>query len=321
MMAALSWLGKHATAALAAGVFLGLAAPWVAAQAKPLLVPAIVVMLTMSLLRLDPSAVAAAVRAPRRVLPAVGFVLLVSPLIGYAAAKALGLSHGIATALVVWSASPPLISVPAIATLVGLDGALALTVTTAAGLFVPVTLPPLVFALIGLELEIGPAALALRLALLLAGSALAAALVRRLAGPVRLQQHAAAIDGAFVLVMLLFAVAVMDGVTAAAAADPWRVAGLVALVFAAALAMQAIGWLTFRRLGPRTAGTLALVAGNRNMALVLGAAPAAFEPDTFLYLAVLQFPIYLLPALLRPVYRRMSGRDGGQGWRGRPNRR
>lgn len=316
MMAILSWLGKRGTATLAAGVFVGLAVPGLAAQAKPLLVPAIVVMLTMSLLRLDPAAIGRAVRAPRQVLPAVGFVLLVSPLIGYAAAETLDLDHGIATALVVWSASPPLISVPAIATLVGLDGALALTVTTAAGLFVPVTLPPVVLALIGLELEIGPVALALRLALLLASAALAAAVIRRLAGAARLQRHAAAIDGAFVLVMLTFSVAVMDGVTQAAAAAPWRVAGLLALVFAAALGMQAIGWLAFRGLGPRTAGTLALVAGNRNMALVLGAAPAAFEPDTFLFLALLQFPIYLLPALLRPLYRRASG----QGWSDGQNR-
>ncbi len=54
----------------------------------------------------------------------------------------------------------------------------------------------------------------------------------------------------------------------------------------------------FRPTGARNAATLALVAGNRNMALVLGAAPAAFEPDGFLFLAMLQFPIYLLPALL-----------------------
>lgn len=317
MMGILAWFGKRATWTLAAGVFLGLGVPELAAMSRPLLVPAIAVMLAMSLLRLQPAAIGQAVRAPLRVLPAVGFVLLVSPFIGYAAAELLELDHGIATALVVWTASPPLISVPAIATLVGLDGALALMVTTAAGLVVPLTLPPIVFALIGLELDISPATLALRLALLLGGAAIAAALIRRLAGPGRLQRHAEAIDGAFVLVMLMFAVAVMDGVTAAVFTDPARVAGILALVFGASLAMQAAGWLVFRPTGPRTAGTLALVAGNRNMALVLGAAPAAFEPDTFLFLALLQFPIYLMPAMLRPLYRRV----GSQAWSGNPNRR
>ena len=303
MMGILAWLGKHATGCLAVGVFLALAIPDLSALVRPTLVPAIAAMLTVSLLRLDPAAIRRAAGSPLRLLPADGFVLLVSPGIGYLAATALDLDHGIATALVVWTASPPLISVPAIAALVGLDGALALTVTTAAGLLVPLTLPPIVFALIGLELDISPAALALRLATLLIGAGLVAAVIRRLAGTTSLERHADAIDGVFVLIMLLFAVAVLDGVTQAAFADPWRVAGLLILVFAAALGMQAIGWLVFRPTGPRTAGTLALIAGNRNMALVLGAAPAAFEPDTFLFLALLQFPIYLLPVLLRPVYR------------------
>lgn len=320
MMALLSWFGKHATATMAVGVFIGLVIPDAAAAARPLLVPAIVVMLVFSLLRLDPAAIRDAVTAPLRILPAVAFLLLLSPLIGFAAAEALGLEGGVRTALVIWSASPPLISVPAIATLVGLNGALALTVSTTAGLLMPLTLPPIVLALIGLELDIDPVTLALRLALLLAGSALAAAAVRRLTGTERLSRHASAIDGAFVLVMLLFAVAVMDGVTRAALAEPWRIAGLTALVFAASLTMQALGWLAFSPAGMRTAGTIALAAGNRNMAIVLGAAPAAFEPDTFLYLGLLQFPIYLLPALLRPIYRRMGGPLGGQGWRPRRNR-
>ncbi len=327
MMAILTWLGKHATGAMAAGVFLGLAVPDLAALAKPLLVPAVVAMLIMSLLRLEPAAIRRAARSPLRILPAVAFVLLISPLLGYAAARALDLDAGIATALVVWTASPPLISVPAIALLLGLDVALALMVTTAAGLLVPVSLPPIVFALIGLELDISPAGLALRLALLLAGAGLAAAAIRRVAGAARLQRHAPAIDGAFLVIMLLFAVAVMDGVTRTALAEPWRVAGLLALVFAASLGMQAIGWAVFRATGARNAATLALVAGNRNMALVLGAAPAAFEPDGFLFLAMLQFPIYLLPALLKPQYRR-AGREGaepptrgGQGWSDRRNRR
>ncbi|MEQ8817169.1 MAG: hypothetical protein RLO51_23405 [Thalassobaculum sp.] len=316
MMAILSWFGKRGTECLAAGVFLGLAIPDMAAAARPLLVPAIAAMLTLSLLRLDPAGVVGALRRPQLVVPAVGFVLLASPLLGFTAASMLDLAPGIAVALVVWSASPPLISVPAIATLVGLDGALALTVTTAAGLLVPVTLPPLVFALLGLELDIGPTALMIRLALLLAGTGAAAAAIRRLAGPARLQRHAPAIDGGFVLVMLLFAVAVLDGVTAAALTEPVRVAGLLALVFGASLGMQALGWLVFNLAGARAATTLALACGNRNMALVLGSAPAAFDPDSFLFLALLQFPIYLLPVLLRPIYRRASG----QGWSPPANR-
>ncbi len=310
-MTALAWMGKHATALLAAGVFLGLALPDLATLARPLLVPAIIVMLVFSLLRLQPSAVLAAARRPGRVLPVVAFVLLVSPALGQAGVALFELDAwfgaGVAVAVVVWTASPPLVSVTALATILGLDGALTLMVMTLGGLLMPLTLPPLVLGLIGLDLQIGVGELMLRLVGLLAVAGFVAAALRAVAGEARIARHATAIDGAFVLTMLVFAVAVMDGVTAAAIADPLRVAGLVVLVFAVSLTLQAIGFVVFLPAGRRTATTVALIAGNRNMAIVLGAAPAAFHPDAFLYLAVLQFPIYLLPALLRPVYRNLGG--------------
>jgi BASS family bile acid:Na+ symporter len=310
MMTALGWIGKHATLLLALGVFVGLALPDLAALARPVLVPAILVMLVFSLLRLDPMAIAAAVRRPLHVLPAVGFALLLSPVLCAAVAWAIGLDRwvgpGVVLAMVVWAASPPLASVPALASILGLDGALALMAMTLGGLLMPLTLPPIILLLIGLDLEISVSGLMLRLIGLLLLAAVAAVAIRALLGARRIEASASAIDGAFVLVMLLFAVAVMDGVTAAAVADPVRVAAIVVLVFTVSLGLQAIAYLAFLPLGKRPATTVALVAGNRNVAIVFGAAPAAVHPDAFLYLALLQFPIYLLPALLRPLYNRLS---------------
>lgn len=309
-MNVLAWIGKRATVLLALGVFLGLGLPDLATLARPLLVPAIVVMLVFSLLRLDPGAVLAAARSPGRVLPVVAFVLLVSPAIGVVAVQWAGVEAtfgaGVATAVVVWTASPPLVSVTALAAILGLDGALALMAMTLGGLIMPLTLPPLLLGLIGLDLEIGVMELMIRLVALLAVAAIAAGVVRLTAGRTRIDSASDAIDGAFVLTMLVFAVAVMDGVTAAAMENPARVCGLVALVFAVSLSLQAVAFMAFLAAGRRTATTVALIAGNRNMAIVLGAAPAAFLPDTFLYLALLQFPIYVLPFLLRPIYRYMG---------------
>lgn len=309
-MTALAWIGKHATILLAAGVFVGLALPDLATMARPLLVPTIIVMLVFSLLRLQPAAILDAARSPGRVLPVVGFVLLVSPALGWAGVALFGVEEmfglGVAAAVVVWTASPPLVSVTALATILRLDGALALMVMTLGGLLMPLTLPPLILSLIGLDLHIGVGELMLRLVGMLALAAFIATAARAVAGQARIQRYSDALDGAFVLVMLIFAIAVMDGVTGAAMADPAKVAGMIALVFAVSLILQAIGFLVFLPAGRRTATTVALISGNRNMAIVLGAAPAAFHPDAFLYLAVLQFPIYLLPALLRPVYRRLS---------------
>lgn len=309
-MTALAWIGKHATVLLAAGVFVGLALPDLATMARPLLVPSIIVMLVFSLLRLQPAAIVDAARSPGRVLPVVGFVLLVSPAIGQAGVALFDIEglfgSGVAVAVVLWTASPPLVSVTALAAILRLDGALSLMVMTLGGLLMPLTLPPLILGLIGIDLQIGVGELMLRLTGMLVLAGFVAAAVRAVAGTARIQRHSDALDGAFVLVMLIFAIAVMDGVTQAAIADPAMIAGMIALVFAVSLILQAIGFVLFLPAGRRTATTVALISGNRNMAIVLGAAPAAFHPDAFLYLAILQFPIYLLPALLRPVYRRLS---------------
>ena len=85
----LALLGRLATPALAAGLFLGLAAPPLARLLQPLLLPAVVVLLFLSLLRLDWSLLAGHVRRPGLVLLVVGWQLLVSPLLAHAAGTAI----------------------------------------------------------------------------------------------------------------------------------------------------------------------------------------------------------------------------------------
>jgi BASS family bile acid:Na+ symporter len=41
------------------------------------------------------------------------------------------------------------------------------------------------------------------------------------------------------------------------------------------------------------------------MAILLGALPSAINHDILLFLAVAQFPIYMTPALLKPIVRRL----------------
>ena len=56
---------------------------------------------------------------------------------------------------------------------------------------------------------------------------------------------------------------------------------------------------------PKRVGILGFSAGGRNIALVIGALGASVPEDTWLFFAVLQFPIYCLPAVLKPAYDRM----------------
>ena len=69
--------------------------------------------------------------------------------------------------------------------------------------------------------------------------------------------------------------------------------------------LQLAGGLLFAPLGCRLALTAGLLLGNRNMGLLLVALPAGSDPDIGLFLAVGQIPIYTLPALTLPIYRKL----------------
>jgi len=54
--------------------------------------------------------------------------------------------------------------------------------------------------------------------------------------------------------------------------------------------------------GWRVAASAGMLSGNRNMALYLAVLPAAADARLALFFALCQFPLFLSPFLLRPVY-------------------
>ena len=110
-----------------------------------------------------------------------------------------------------------------------------------------------------------------------------------------------------VWLLVLFAIAVMAGMTAQLLHDPgWVIEGLLA-AFAAAFGLNLATTLVFAGFGWREAASAGLMSGNRNMALYLAVLPASAHPRLVLFLALCQFPLYLSPFLLRPAYRRLLG--------------
>jgi BASS family bile acid:Na+ symporter len=201
------------------------------------------------------------------------------------------------------SVAPPIGSAPVMAVMAGLDGGFALVVSVAATVLAVVTLPPMLDAFAGIAVEIEPARLALRLLALIGGAVVVASLIRRLAGH-RLAALAPEVGGVTVIVMVLFAIAVMDGLVATAVADPMRVIRLTLVAIVAATLWAGIACLiTWRLAGPTRALTFGLLAGNRNLGLVLGALGAAAPGEFTVYLAVAQLPIYLVPAVFGALAR------------------
>lgn len=306
----LAFIGRHATTFMAAGVLLGLGLPALAAYAKPLLVPTLMIPLTLALVRLDWRAIAAWRQRTRTATLLIGWVLLVCPVLVWALASALvpiGLPPPLREALVLLGASSPLVTSVAIALIVGLDATLAVVTVLIATALVPFTLPLLAHALVGITLDIGLGAFMLRLGALVGTAFGCAWLIRRLVAPPVLARQRELLDGLTVINLVVFAVAIMDGVTAYAIEAPGYVAIAIAAAFAFNLLLQLMGYVAFRRLGPREALAAALVSGNCNLGLVLVALEGKASFEVTIFFALAQIPMYTLPMLLMPVYRRLLG--------------
>jgi len=290
---------------LAGGVFLGLAWPQLAHWSAPALVPSVFLLLTVSLLRLDWSRLAAERRRPGSALLLI-WLLVLSPVVTWLAVGFLGLPAALSTALVLMAGSSPIIAAIAFAQLLALDGALAVVTVVGATLAVPLVVPPMALLLLGLEIQLGFVAFMGRLAVLIGGPFLVAWGLRRLIGPARIAAAGTHLDGITVVVLIVFAVAIMDGVTAATLARPGFVFAYLAAAFLANLALQALGAGAFLWMGRARALTVGLMSGNRNMAILLAALAGTADFDVALFFAVGQIPIYLLPIVLAPVYRRLA---------------
>jgi hypothetical protein len=107
----------------------------------------------------------------------------------------------------------------------------------------------------------------------------------------------------------VFVAAVMENVSAHFVAEPWRMIGLAALAFGTVLTVLALTAAIFAQAGPPRAFALGLMASQRNMGLMLAATARDLPELVWLYFAFCQFPIYLLPQLLKPVARRVTRAD------------
>jgi BASS family bile acid:Na+ symporter len=302
-IAILAFLGRHATRLLVGAIFIGVALPPLAAVLRPYLSLWIFLLTVSTLLRVDPAAVIAHAKRPGRIILILAWILLATPLLMVAVLSFIPLPRGLVEPLVLWSASPPLASSPAFAFLVGLDGPLALLLMVTATFLMPFTVPPLVLALIGLKLDIGVFELMGRLVLFVGVAAAIAFAVRRLIGPLRMARRATELNGLTVVALVLFGIAVMDGMQAHLRERPGEVLLYAAVTFGATLVQQAVATVAFLWLGRVDALTTGLVTGNKNMAIIWANLGVAAPPEVMLYFAVIQLPIFILPAALRPVYR------------------
>jgi predicted Na+-dependent transporter len=307
-MAALAWLGRQGTRALAVSIFIGLAVPSLAAYVKPHLAETVFVLLLFSYLRTDPSAFSRVVKAPRLAILAAVWIMVAVPLLFGTAYAFSGLRDslpGLYTIMILQMAIPPITSSAAFAALMGLDVALSLFALIICNALSPVTTVAFSYLFLGTSL-ISPLELGGKLLFFFAASGAIAWGIRRLAGQQWIEQQKEAIDGLNVIGVFIFAIAAMDGVPGHVMADPLFALGLLALIVILTLALIGVSALVFIRAGLDQGLVIGLLASFRNLGVVMAALGASLPELAWFYFALAQFPIYLFPALLKPLAKRFQ---------------
>lgn len=313
MQALLAWIGARARWTLGIGVIAALGLPDLAVAMTPLIPALVVILLALAFCRIDLVGVARAAMGPRRLAQSLGLSLaltVATPLAVFAIARLFGASDAAVAALVYIAAAPPVGSAPALCMMLGFDAALALEAMLISGALTPLMAPVLTDWLLsgGVgDVEVDGAAMGLNLAVMMALSVAAALALRRGLGAAWIAERATAFDGLSAVLLLVIVVPLFAGAAGAAAADLSVVLIAAGLVFAMNWGAQAVAAAISWGMGakPRQTGAAAVIWGNRNAALMLGALPP--DPVFAMYVALYQLPMYLTPLITGAAARLLAG--------------
>ena len=306
-IAALAWLGRQGTRALAASIFLGLAVPPLAAYVKPYLGETVFVLLLLSYLRTDPSAFGRHVKSPGLAIAAALWVMVAVPLLFGGALAFSGVREALPAIypiVILHLATTPITSSAAFAALMGLDAAFALAALLISCALAPVTTVSFSYVFLGTSL-FSPLELGAKLFFFFAASGAVAYAIRRVAGQEWIEAQKDPIDGLNVISMFIFAVAAMEGVQRNVMAEPLFALELLAVVSGFTCLLIGLSALVFLRAGAERGLAIGLLAAFRNLGVIMAALGTTLPDQAWFYFAMVQFPIYLLPALVKRLARRL----------------
>lgn len=294
-------LARHGRACLVAGLLAGLALPGLAAALRPWIGELVAFLLVLTAARIGARAAIGSLRDLRGAAILLAAYQVVLPLAALGVFYALGwLAAPFALAVALMLSAPSVTGAPNFAIMLGLDAAPSMRVLVLGTAFFPLTALP-VLSVIG-----GAGALAQAgglMAAILGAVALGFAL-RRLWPRDFGAAEAETLDGLAALMLGVVVIGLMSALGPLLRDDPVRLALWAAGVLAVNFGLQIAAALTLRRLGNAAWGPLAMIAGNRNIALFLLVLPDQIAAPLMVFIGCYQIPMYLTPILLAPLYRR-----------------
>jgi len=303
-MNALGTLARFGRYALVVGLLAGLLLPNVALALKPWLPHLIVLLLSLTALRIGPDDARHGLSNLRATLATVLCFQLVCPLFLLLLAFALGWADTpYVLAIVLVLAAPALSGSPNLAILVGADPEPAFRLLILGTAMLPLTMLP-VFWLLP---ELGDLSTAVFGASRILGALIVAVsvgfLIRKYFLNSPTTQQSDAIDGAMTLALVVIVIGLMSALRPALSAQPADVAIWLLVAVIVNLGMQ-LGTFYATRNANFSANIvpLSIVAGNRNVAIFLVALPTQAAEPLLIFLGCYQIPMYLTPIIMRRIY-------------------
>lgn len=303
---ALRFLGNNASIALPVSVTLGVLFPALAELLSPILIPALLIPLTLSLVRIKTAQLLHSTKQWKTLLFLSVWLLIISPIIVWFAFTIIDIPEPIAMAAIITAAAPPVTACAAIALFLRLDAAIAVVVTVATMLVIPLTLPPVIQYLVGLTIEIELWQLSLRLIGFIFSAFSLAFIIKKFNNEEKIKAYAPILDGVSVIFISVFIIGVMRGVTDLLLKEPEFVLLTLLVSSVLMISLYMISSIIFWRLGKNTAMAAGLVSGNCNLGLMYLVLADQAPLELLIFFAVGQIPMYCLPTLLLPLVRRLQ---------------
>lgn len=302
----LDWAARHGPYVLIAGLVAGVAVPPLAAFLRPHIAQLVVVLLFVSVLRMEPRAVLGSLADLPRTVLAVLALQLAAPLAVLGVAAACGAAGSpYVLALVLMLSAPSIVGSPNICMMMGTAPDPALRLMVAGTALLPLTVLPVFWLVpdLGDRSVILWAALRLFLTILLTTAA--AMLVRRWLFPAPSPRTLRRMEGASAIALSIFVIGLMEAVTTGFLASPLGFSGWLTLAFAANFGGQALMWRALgRRLPPANGVGLSVIAGNRNISLFFVSLPPEVIAPVLVFIGCYQIPMYLTPLVMTRLYAR-----------------
>jgi hypothetical protein len=290
--------------ALSIGAFVPAICPGSGAALRPGLPLMIAVFLVNAFARLELGNAKRIVARPLKLLSATCWAVLFIPILFWATLSAIGRDHfdpDLVLALSLQAGAAPIMAAPAVALVLDIEVTFSVMLLLATMILQPFTAPLLVSWVAGAAIPIDSFVLGRNLLVMIGGSALVAALLRRLLGHARLEAFRYELAGINLFFFTLFGLAMFDGVVLRVFAEPFLLLGLSAVAFIVALGSIGAAMLVLRVMGADEAFMTGFATGHRNVGLMAAAQSGSLPELTWLYFALVQLPIYLTPQIIRAL--------------------